>query len=135
MESSVFLAKLIGPVMLAFGVFVTIYPARIARVGREVLDSDALMLISGAITLPAGLAVVLTHNLWMAGWPVAITLIGWIMVFAGLARLLLPGLLRRVGATMLDKPLLITLPGILMAAVGLYLSWQGYFGAVQPAGQ
>jgi len=127
MDSTIFLARLLGPVILVLGLFVVVYPARVARMGREVLDSEALLLISGVITLPAGLAVVLTHNLWVSGWPVLITLFGWIMILAGIARILLPDLMRSAGGAMLDKPVLITIPGVLMAALGAFLTYQGYF--------
>ena len=128
MEASIFLAQLIGPVMLAMGLFVAFNPERISRVGREVLDSDALLMISGAITLPAGLAIVLTHNLWLADWRVLITLIGWIMVVAGVARLMLPGFMQRIGASMLDRPLVTGVPGALMALIGAYLAYRGFSG-------
>lgn len=127
MDSTIYLAKLIGPVMLALGLFVAFNPARVSRMGREVLASDALLLIAGVITLPAGLAIVLSHNIWVANWPVLITAMGWIMIVAGLARILLPGLMQSLGAAMLEKPIVTTIPGLLMAAIGAFLCYQGYF--------
>lgn len=126
MDSSIFLAKLVGPVILALGIFVTFNPDRVARMGREVLASDALLLLSGILALPAGLAIVIVHNRWVADWPVLITGLGWIMLAAGLARILLPGVLQRLGTAMLDRPLLTTPPGIAMALIGAFLAWQGY---------
>ena len=126
METSIFLAKLVGPVMLVMGLFVTLNPARMRLIGREFLDSDALIFISGVITLPVGLAIVVTHNVWAADWRALITLIGWIAVLAGIARLALPAPLKRFGEVMLEKPLMIALPGALMVLMGGYLSWQGY---------
>jgi uncharacterized protein YjeT (DUF2065 family) len=128
METSILLAKLVGPVMLVLGLFVTLNPARMRRIGREFLDSDALIFISGIITLPVGLAIVVTHNIWAADWRALITLIGWIFVLAGLARIALPDALKSVGETMLEKPTMIAAPGALMALIGGYLSWQGYLG-------
>ena len=128
MESSILLAKLVGPVMLVMGLFVALRPERMRRIGREFLDSEALIFISGIITLPVGLAIVVTHNVWTADWRGLITVIGWIFVLAGLARIALPDILKSVGETMLEKPVMIALPGALMAIVGAYLSWQGYLG-------
>ena len=82
METSVLLATLVGPMMLVLGLFVTFNPARIRRIGREFLDSEALIFLSGVITLPVGLAIVVTHNVWAADWRGLITLIGWIAIFA-----------------------------------------------------
>ena len=126
MESSILLAKLVGPMMLVLGLFVTFRPERMARIGREFLDSEALIFISGVITLPVGLAIVVTHNIWTADWRGLITLIGWIFVLAGLARIALPDAMKSVGERMLEKPVLIAAPGALMAIIGAYLAWQGY---------
>lgn len=128
METSIFLAKLVGPMLVVLGLFVSLRPGRIGRIGREFLDSEALIFISGVITLPAGLAIVLTHNVWAADWRVLITLIGWVAVVAGIARIALPDAMKSVGETMLEKPAMIALPGALMAIIGGYLSWRGYLG-------
>ena len=34
-------------------------------------------LVIGTLTLPLGLFVVLTHNIWVLGWPVVVTVCGW----------------------------------------------------------
>lgn len=126
METSILLAKLVGPMMLVLGLFVTFNPARMQRIGREFLDSEALIFISGVITLPVGLAIVVTHNVWAADWRALITVIGWIAILAGLARITLPAALKRFGEAMIDKPVMIAAPGALMAIIGGYLSWHGY---------
>ncbi len=112
--------------MLVLGLFVAFNPARMRRIGREFLDSEALIFMSGVITLPVGLAIVATHNVWAADWRALITLIGWIAVIAGTARLALPAAMKKFGETMLEKPVMIAAPGALMAVMGGYLSWQGY---------
>jgi hypothetical protein len=128
METSVFLAKLIGPVFLVAGLAVLISPQRTRQLGREFVDSEALIFLSGIITLPAGLAIVIVHNVWVAGWPVIITIIGWLAVLAGITRMLAFGGIRSIGRAMLDKTSLFAVPGAIMAALGAYLSDQGYLG-------
>ena len=61
-----------------------------------------------------------------ADWRALITLIGWIAVVAGTARLALPAAMKRFGEAMLEKPFMIAAPGALMAIIGGYLSWHGY---------
>jgi hypothetical protein len=128
METSFLLAKLLGPTMLIMGLFVALRPERMRRIGREFLDSEALIFISGVITLPVGLAIVVTHNVWTGDWRGLITLIGWIFTLAGLARIALPDAIKGVGERMLEKPAMLALPGAVMAIIGAYLSWQGYWG-------
>lgn len=126
MDTSILLAKLVGPMMLVMGLFVVFNPEQIRRVGREILDSDALIFLSGVITLPVGLAIVATHNVWEANWRALITLIGWIAIFAGIARLTLPDIMKKLGAVMLEKAYMTAVPGALMALIGGYLSYHGY---------
>jgi len=126
METSIFLAKLIGPMMLIAGLFVALNPARIKRIGREFLDSEALIFLSGVLTLPVGLAIVVTHNVWQADWRVVITIFGWIAIVAGIARLAFPDAIKKVGEVMLDKTSMTALPGALMVILGGYLSYHGY---------
>ena len=128
MDTSVYLAKLIGPVMLAMGVFVALYRAQLEKIAREILDSAALLFIAGILALCSGLAIVLAHNVWTGGWPVLVTLMGWIALVAGLARIFLPNALKTAGTAMLGNPWMTTAPGILMALIGAYLSYQGYAG-------
>lgn len=43
--------------------------------------------LSGALFLLAGIFLVRSHNVWLAGWPVLITILGWSAIFLGLARM------------------------------------------------
>jgi uncharacterized protein YjeT (DUF2065 family) len=126
MDTSILLAKLMGPMLLVMGLFVVTNPEQMRRIGREFLDSDALIFLSGVITLPVGLAIVATHNLWVTDWRVIITAFGWIAIVAGIARMVLPGPLKRIGEAMLEKPFMTTVPGMLMTILGGYLAYQGY---------
>jgi hypothetical protein len=67
-----------------------------------------------------------SHNLWVADWRVIITAFGWIAIVAGIARITLPGPLKKIGQTMLEKPFMTILPGIFMVLLGGYLAYQGY---------
>lgn len=127
MNASIFLAKMIGPMMLVMGLTVLVHPQRTRQMAKEFLESESLIFLSGVITLPVGLAIVITHNVWVAGWPVVITLFGWIAVFAGISRITLPGAMKAVGRRMIEKPTLVAIPGTVMVVLGLYLSYQGYF--------
>jgi len=126
MQTSIFLAKLMGPMLFAMGLFVVLRRERMRRVVREFLDSEALIFLSGVITLPVGIAIVISHNVWEANWRVLITLFGWIVILAGIARLAFPDLMKMVGNTMLEKGYFTTVPGAVMAALGAFLTYRGY---------
>lgn len=130
METSIFLAQLIGPVLALMGVFVAMHRARVEAIGREVLRSPALLLMAGLLALVPGLAIVLTHNIWAADWRAVITLLGWTMLVAGTARILLPDLMQKIGENMFRHRALIMVPGVLMLALGGYLTWVGFLAGL-----
>ena len=49
------------------------------------MKDKPLMYFVSVLELAAGLAIVLNHNIWSGGWPVIITVIGWLMVIEGIA--------------------------------------------------
>jgi hypothetical protein len=68
MLTSVYLARLIGPVMLAVGIGLLVNPAAYRTLAREFLDSTALVYLSGLLTMTAGLAIQLAaFSCWSAG--------------------------------------------------------------------
>jgi hypothetical protein len=126
MDTSVFLARLIGPVLLVIGLQVALRPDRMRRIGETFLASEALIFLSGILTLPTGLAIVIVHNVWEADWRVVITLFGWLAIIAGIARIWQPAALMSLGRNMLARPFGMVVPGGLMALLGAFLSFRGY---------
>jgi vacuolar-type H+-ATPase subunit I/STV1 len=58
---------------------------------KAILQSPPLGFIVGAIAMVAGLAIVLSHNVWSGGAaPVIVTILGWAALIKGLLFLILP---------------------------------------------
>jgi hypothetical protein len=126
MATSIFLAKLIGPVCLVISIALLINSAAFRTLAGEFLNNPALMFLSGVITLPAGLAVVLTHNVWVADWRVLITILGWLMIVGGLARILVPQRAVAVGRTLLANPSTLHISTGVYLLIGALLCFFGY---------
>src|SRR5258705_6841623 len=90
MSTSVFIARLIGPVMLVIGLAVFTNQRAFRDMAEEFLASRALLFLSGLLIMPVGLAIVLTHNIWPADGRVMITLFGWLNVIGGAPRRFAP---------------------------------------------
>jgi hypothetical protein len=88
MQTSILLAKLIGPLMLAMAACMIGNPRGFRAVVDDFTRSAALFFLSGVLTLVAGLAILHAHNLWILDWRLIITIVGWIAVLGGLARML-----------------------------------------------
>jgi hypothetical protein len=86
-----------------------------------------LMLTYAIISLAAGLAMILGHNVWSGGsLPVIVTLVGWLILAKGLLLLFLtPDALTRFFKQMQygDHIYLYVVPSFV---IGLYLSWAGF---------
>ncbi len=128
METSLFLAQLIGPVLIVIGVGLLLKQTEFREMATDFLSSRALIFVSGLLTLVTGLAIVLTHNVWEFNWPVIITILGWLSVFGGVFRILFPDSVQSMGTSMLDKPAMMTVSGVIQIVLGLWLSYVGYMG-------
>src|SRR5260370_7941964 len=94
MQTSLFLARLIGPVMLVVGLAVFANPRGFRGMSEEFLASRTQMFLAGLIIMPTGLAIVLTHNVWTADWRVLITAFGWLSAIGGPLRPFRPRFMR-----------------------------------------
>jgi hypothetical protein len=126
MATSVFLARLIGPVALVAAISLFMNTAAYRAMAQEFMRSPALIYLSGLLTMTAGMAIVLSHNVWVANWPVLITIFGWLAVIGGAVRIALPDQTRKVGETMLGKPMAMQIGGAIWLAIGALLCFFGY---------
>jgi hypothetical protein len=127
MANSIFLAQLIGPVFLAGAIGLFINAAGYRAMAQEFLRSPALIYLSGLLTMTAGVAIVLYHNLWVADWRVLLTIFGWLGAIGGAARIALPQQVKSVGEAMLDKPMAMTIGGAAWFGIGALFCFFGYF--------
>ena len=77
MQTSIFLARLLGPLLLLTGAGIVLNPKSFRTIAGEVVRSVTLAYLFGFMDLAAGLAIVLTHNVWVASWRVLIGLTGF----------------------------------------------------------
>ena len=126
MTTSIFLAKLIGPFFLIVGTSLLINAAAFRGITEEFLQSPALVFLTGLIILPAGLAIVLAHNVWVADWRVLITILGWLAVLAGALRLLSPRRMLDMRRTLASNANILTTGAAIWLAIGAVLTFFGY---------
>ena len=127
MPTSIFLAKLIGPIALAIGIGVFVSGTTYRALAEEFLRSHALIYLSGLLAMTAGLAVVLNHNVWTANWRVIITILGWLATIGGAVRIVCPQATQAAGRWALARPPVLIAAGIFWVALGALLCFFGYF--------
>ena len=127
MQSSVFLAKLMGPIFLAVGIGLIANAATYKKLAAEFLDSTALVYLSGLLTMTAGMAIILTHNVWALEWRVLITLLGWLLAIGGAVRIVIPQGTQKIGRRFLKHPQAAIIAAVVWLAIGAVLCFFGYF--------
>lgn len=116
MARSKHLAALLGPSLIA----VTLTESINADI--FINTSAHLVYLNGALLFVAGLAIVRTHNLWIARWPVLITIMGWTCLLVGLARMTAP-----VSALQAAQyPTAVQALTVLLFVIGIILSVYAY---------
>ena len=89
--TTIFLGKLIGVYLAAISVAMLVSKRRTLKTLDEMVKSGPWMLFSGMVATVAGLAIVLTHNVWSGGaLAVAVTMTGWAGLLKGLSLLVVP---------------------------------------------
>ena len=71
-----------------------------------------------------GLLLVLSHNVWTTDWRVIITLVGWLTLLKGIALMLWPDRVAKLGSSMSGTGLVI--PTTIALGVGTYLVYVGF---------
>jgi len=124
MDRSRFIAGLMGPTMAVIAVSLLVNGGMVADLIDQMSANYSLIFISGIITLPVGLAIVIGHNVWK-GWPVIITVFGWIAVLAGVARILFAPHLAGLATGMATGTVMMVTAAVYFV-IGLFLSWKAF---------
>lgn len=125
MDTTVFLAQMWGPTILAVGLGVFMSRSYYIKIYRD-LEKDVLaVLVFGMAGMAAGIAHVLYHNTWGSAPEIVISLLGWGLLLKGAMFLIVPTFVDTVGDAWAHKQL-IPVAGTLSLIVGAYLTWFAY---------
>ena len=126
MERSLFLARIIGPTLVAVALGMLINLDMYETMIAEGLHPGILFYLSGFLSLLAGLAIVNLHNTWQLDWRVIITVLGWLMTIGGIMRIVLPRVALAVGSTIYSGRTSTIVVALLTGTLGTFLSFKGY---------
>ena len=88
---TIFLSRLIGLYCIVIALSMMTRRQATVETVTVLLQNPTMTLILGVITLAAGLAMVLAHNIWSGGtFVVVVTLLGWMALIKSLVFLFLP---------------------------------------------
>ena len=90
MGLSIFLAKLIGVYLLIATADMLLRKEKFEDALEDYASSKGLLFFSGSLSLLFGLGIVFGHPIYQINWRGLITLIGYLLVLRGLARIAAP---------------------------------------------
>jgi hypothetical protein len=127
MPTSIYLARLLGPVLLVIGLGMLLNRDGYRATANEFLKSRALIYIAGLLALVPGVALVLAHNLWVYDWRLIITLLGWLATIGGAFRILAPQQVTKIGKQLVGNDSYMLGASLVVVVLGLVLCYCGYF--------
>lgn len=121
MDISTFFAQLWGSYFVIFGLLFIVT----GQLGKtiEMTDNKAFVISTGYITLIMGLVTVILHNVWVADWRIAITILGWSTVIKGIQKIGFPEFIHRQ-AQKFKKGQMIS--AAIMILLGTWLLWMSF---------
>jgi len=126
METSILLAKIIGPVYLVASLTLLLNQDRMIKMVKTMKEQDFLMYSMGAFTLILGLLLVNIHNIWEASYLGLITFIGWGATVKGAMLMVCPDTMAKFSNYFANKTAL-RIGVVVTLILGLYLTNIGYF--------
>jgi hypothetical protein len=129
MDTSILLAKIIGPlfVIVGAGIFINLehYRRLIADFGASPLS----IYMAGTTAVLLGLLIVTYHNVWEWRWPVIITILGWLIVIKGAVRVIAPKLVADRAARYARNTNIVMTTAIVTFVLGAVLCYFAYVPA------
>lgn len=126
MDTTVFLAQIWGPVILAVSLGVFFSRSYYMKIYTNLEQDSLAVLTFGMFAMAAGIAHIGFHNVWGGLTQSIVSFLGWALFVKGLLFIVAPSFVDKSGDWQVGHK---TIPysGIIMLVVGLYLSWIGYF--------
>lgn len=126
MDNSILIARFLGPYIIMIGFALLFNLERYKNIAEDFFKNSALVYLSGLLTFVAGLAIVLSHNIWEMDWRLIITVFGWIALTKGVLLTVSPDLSLRMSRVFIKNTKLVAIPWTLMFALGIFLLFKGF---------
>lgn len=126
MDQAQMAARVLGPLLGFVALGLIINPRAYQDMAREYVENRGLVFLAGYVTLAGGLIVLILHHAWRPDWTTLVTVLGWLMLVKGALILLAPRPLLSLAQAWSQKTGLIVVQGLVLLAVGLWLSYRAW---------
>ncbi len=87
----VIIARILGIYFVAVSIALIFSPERVKRIHRQMIENEPHLFFAGILAIFFGAWIITVHNIWVLGWPLILTIIGWISLIKGIALIAFPG--------------------------------------------
>lgn len=124
MDSAIALARVFGPFLGIWGLWMLLYGENVVKVMGMLKSSAFGLYFSGVINLLIGLFIINMYNVWIWDVYFFVTLLGWVVFLRGFFTLFMPQIM--VKGFMSHTSWMKTM-GIIPFVWGLILTWLGFY--------
>ena len=126
MSTSKIIAALLGPTLIASAAMVLANLDAMPTIVEGMAQNPMLVVLAGYAAFVPGLAIVYFHNRW-TGWPVVVTVMGWLSLVVGLIRMIFPMQIAAMASKLAPAPggAFIAI-GVVFLLIGGFLSFKAY---------
>jgi len=121
MEISIYLARFWGSLFMILGLMSV--GARLLGRIIEYTEDKTITISTGYITFLLGLVTVTLHNIWVADWRVAITILGWVTLLKGIMKIGFPGHVNKQAQMFKGRQMLW---GAVIFFIGAWFFWMSF---------
>lgn len=125
MDTTIFLAQIWGPILLAVGLGIFISRNYYLKIYRELEKNTLAVLVFGIASMAVGIAQIGIHNVWSTLPEIIISILGWGTLVKGIMFLIVPNFVDKAGDWE-AKSSFVSVGGIFLIVVGAYLTWFAY---------
>lgn len=123
--ASYFLAELMGLTFILIGIAGLIRPKLLLNAVRD-FDHDSFSTLGlGVVTMIAGVALVMTHNIWDGTWRVVVTIFAWATLIKGFVYMTAPKSLLGIQRKWVKNETNVRVAMVVILIVGWYLRTKG----------
>src|SRR3990170_3010141 len=121
MDATIFFAKFWGSLFMILGLL-SVGAKLLGRIIKYTEDRT-ITISTGYITFLMGLVTVILHNLWVADWRVAITILGWVTLLKGMTKIGFPEHVNKRAQMFKGQQ---TLWGVVIFLIGAWFFWASF---------
>lgn len=123
MDTAMMLAKIFGPFLAIWGLWMLLYGDNVVKIMTSMKNSPACQYSCAMIKMFLGIYVIVMYNMWDMNIFFFVTLLGWVLFLRGLLGLFVPQLMIKwMAHTGWMRSM-----GIIPFVWGLILIWAGYY--------